>query len=149
VMSCPSSCERRRGALREAKRKLEEQRAANQAGESEEPEDWVESRAAALVELDAEEIVGRVQGRRGWLRAARDQLDERRRLEAKPVVRSRSERLWESERRLREELAVERAANAAYEAYRARGVMKDGRRFGGPPKPYVPPDARKRATTIR
>jgi transposase len=124
----------RRAALREAKRKLEEQRAAKQAGES------VESRAAALVELDAEEIVGRVQGRRGWLRAARDQLDERRRLEAKPVARSRSERLWESERRLCEELAVERAANAAYEAYRARGVMKDGRRFGGPPKPYVPPE---------
>ena len=31
------------------------------------------------------------------------------------------------------------AANAAYEDYRARGVMKDGRRFGGPPKPYEPP----------
>jgi hypothetical protein len=56
------------------------------------------------------------------------------------VARSRSERLWDSERRLREELAVERAANVAYEAYRARGVMKDGRRFGGPPKPYVAPE---------
>jgi hypothetical protein len=30
-------------------------------------------------------------------------------------------------------------ANAAYEAYRARGVMKNGRRFGAPPKPYQPP----------
>jgi hypothetical protein len=35
---------------------------------------------------------------------------------------------------------VERRANADYEAYRARGVMKDGRRFGGPPKPYQPPE---------
>jgi hypothetical protein len=42
--------------------------------------------------------------------------------------------------RLEEELEVERRANAEYEAYRARGVMKDGRRFGGPPKPYRPPD---------
>jgi transposase len=54
----------RRAALRDAKRKLEQRRAARTAGESEE---LVESRAAALVELDAEEIVGRVQGRRGWL----------------------------------------------------------------------------------
>ena len=30
-------------------------------------------------------------------------------------------------------------ANQAYEAYRARGRMKDGRRFGRPPDPYQPP----------
>ena len=30
-------------------------------------------------------------------------------------------------------------ANEAYEAYRARGVMNDGRRFGKPPTPYEPP----------
>ena len=30
-------------------------------------------------------------------------------------------------------------ANAAYEAYRARGRMKDGRRFGRPPDPFEPP----------
>jgi hypothetical protein len=40
---------------------------------------------------------------------------------------------------LEEELWTECQANAAYEAYRARGVMRDGRRFGGPPKPYEPP----------
>jgi hypothetical protein len=34
---------------------------------------------------------------------------------------------------------MECRANAAYEAYRARGVMKDGRRFGRPPDPYQPP----------
>jgi septal ring factor EnvC (AmiA/AmiB activator) len=42
--------------------------------------------------------------------------------------------------RLEQEHAAERQANAAYEAYRARGVMKDGRRFGSPPKPYEPPE---------
>ena len=38
-----------------------------------------------------------------------------------------------------EELWTECRANAAYEAYRAQGRMKDGRRFGSPPKPYMPP----------
>jgi transposase len=79
------------------------------------------------------------QGRRGWLREARRRLDEQRAQEAKPIPRSRSERLRESKRRLEEELAVEHRANDAYEAYRARGVMRDGRRFGAPPKPYEPP----------
>jgi hypothetical protein len=80
------------------------------------------------------------QGRRGWLREAKRRLDEKRAAEAKPIPRSRPERLRQSKRRLEEELAVECAANEAYEAYRARGVMKDGRRFGRPPDPYQPPD---------
>jgi hypothetical protein len=46
----------------------------------------------------------------------------------------------EAERRLSEELEIEQRANQIYEAYRERGVMKDGRRFGGPPKRYVPPE---------
>ena len=79
------------------------------------------------------------QGRRGWLREAKRRLDDKRAEEARPIPRSRSQRLKESRRRLEEELDVECRANAAYEAYRARGVMKDGRRFGGPPKPYTPP----------
>ena len=65
-----------------------------------------------------------------WLRDARRRLDEKRAAEPKPVPRSRPKRLKESKRRLEEELWVECEANAAYEAYRARGVMKDGRRFG-------------------
>src|SRR5271169_4244641 len=80
------------------------------------------------------------QGRRGWLRDAKRRLDEKRAAEAEPIGRSRPERLRQSKRRLEEDLAVECAANAAYEAYRARGVMKDGRRFGPSPKPYTPPD---------
>ncbi len=79
------------------------------------------------------------QGRRGWLRDAKRRLDEKRAAEARPIARSRPERLRESKLRLEEELAAERRANADYEAYRARGVMADGRRFGRPPDPYQPP----------
>jgi transposase len=79
------------------------------------------------------------QGRRGWLREAKRLLDAQRAEEARPIPRSRPERLNESKRRLEEEHDVECRANADYEAYRARGVMKDGRRFGRPPKPYQPP----------
>jgi transposase len=81
------------------------------------------------------------QGRRGWLREAKRRLDERRAEEARPIPRSRSERLKEGKRRLEAEHRVECDANAAYEAYRARGVMKDGRRFGRPPDPFQPPPA--------
>jgi transposase len=79
------------------------------------------------------------QGRRGWLREAKRRLDEERAAEARPIPRSRPERLKESKRRLEEEHEVECRTNAAYEAYRARGRMKDGRRFGRPANPYQPP----------
>jgi transposase len=79
------------------------------------------------------------QGRRGWLRDAKRRLDERRAAEARPVAKSRPAGLREGKRRLEEEHDVHCRANEAYEAYRARGVMKDGRRFGGPPTPYTPP----------
>jgi transposase len=79
------------------------------------------------------------QGRRGWLREAKRRLDAQRAEEALPIPASRPARLKESKRRLEQELDVECRANAAYEAYRARGRMKDGRRFGRPPDPYLPP----------
>ena len=79
------------------------------------------------------------QGRRGWLREAKRRLDDKRAAEAKPIPRSRPARVSQSKRRLEEELFVECQANATYEAYRARGVMKNGRRFGRPPDPYQPP----------
>jgi transposase len=79
------------------------------------------------------------QGRRGWLREAKRRLDDQRAEEARPIPASRPARLKEAKRRLDEELDVECRANAAYEAYRARGVMKDGRRFGRPPDAYQPP----------
>jgi transposase len=96
---------------------------------------------AVLGELRGDElpeIVARRQGREGWLRAARQRLDQQRAEQARPIPWSRPGRLREAKRRLEEELAVERDANAQYEAYRQRGVMTDGRRFGRPPNPRPP-----------
>ncbi len=128
--------EGRRSALAEAKRKLErDQNGSTQseaAGEAEAP--------GVKMELDPEVIVPRTQGREGWLREARRQLDEYRRREAKPIARSRPERLLEAERRLQQDLAVERQANEAYEYYRAHGRDSQGRRLSRPPKPYEPPE---------
>jgi len=78
-------------------------------------------------------------GRRAWLREAKKRLEQERAAEPEPVPNDRAKRLEVCERRLREEWQTESDANAAYEAYRARGVMKDGRPFGSPPKPYEPP----------
>ena len=88
-------------------------------------------------ELPAE--LSTAQGRRGWLREAKRRLDERRAEDARPIPKTRPERLKEGKRRLEEEHQVECDANADYEAYRARGVMKDGRRFGRPPNAFQPP----------
>jgi transposase len=79
------------------------------------------------------------EGRQRWLRAARQRLDRERAERGEAIPRARGERLVKAKARLEEELAVEQLANRAYEAYRAGGVMKDGRRFGAPPKPYAPP----------
>ena len=79
-------------------------------------------------------------GRRGWLREAKQRLEAERATDPQPVPRSRPERVKEAKRRLDEELFSEVRANQAYEAYRARGRMKDGRRFGRPPDPYTPPE---------
>jgi transposase len=86
--------------------------------------------------------VSRHNGRREWLREARRRLEERRVAEAKPVPRSREQRLKEAKGRLEEDLHVERRANAAYEAWRARGISADGahRMAPGTVKPYRPPD---------
>jgi transposase len=79
------------------------------------------------------------QGRRGWLREAKQRLEAERAANPQPVPRSRPKRVKEAKRRLDEELWTEVRANQAYEGYRARGRMKDGRRFGRPPDPYLPP----------
>jgi transposase len=80
------------------------------------------------------------QGRRGWLREAKQRLEAERAANAKPVPQSRPARVKEAKRRLEEELWVECRANEAYEAFRARGVDKTGRRLHhNLTKPYTPP----------
>jgi transposase len=85
------------------------------------------------------EGLARREGRREWLREAKRRLDAERAAAQEPVPRDRAERLQLCKRRLVKDWQSERQANRDYEAYRARGVMKDGRRFGSPPKPFQPP----------
>ena len=123
-----STAEGRRSAFKAAKERL-----AQKAGRGEEPE-------VARIELDPDRVAaGR--GRRGWQRTAHKELMRRREQEAKPIARSRAERLLESLDRLEENRQVEIGANAAYEAWhaerRAGGVP--GQKLGMPPKPVTPP----------
>jgi transposase len=100
----------------------------------------VEAGEEVPLELDADEIVGRGrQGRDAWLREGKRQLEQYRWDDPDPISRSRLERLLLAAGRLDQDLEVERRANEAYEAYRAQGRMKDGRRFGRPPNPHQPP----------
>src|SRR5881398_3362926 len=81
------------------------------------------------------------QGRRKWLREAKRRLEAERDAQPQPVPRSRPKRVKEAKRRLEEELFTEVRANEAYEAYRARDRMRNGRRLGAhsPPQPYTAP----------
>jgi transposase len=131
--------EGRRKALREAKDRLEREREQGQAPDpvaDDEP-------GEVVVELDPERFVTRPQGPRAWLREGRRALDAEREQQARPIPHERTDRLFEACRRLEEELDVEQASNAAYEAWRARGVAADGSRRMAPGmlKPYQPPVA--------
>jgi transposase len=91
------------------------------------------------------------EGRKKVLADAKRRLIERRAKEQRPIPRARTERLAEAKRRLEEEHQVHCGANAAYERWRETGRMKNGRRFGAPPKPYVPselPDGRINVTDL-
>src|SRR3954452_13908881 len=87
------------------------------------------------------EELSSAEGRRGWLREAKQRLEAERARSPQPVPRSRPKRVKEAKRRLEEELWTEVRANEAYEAYRSRDRMRNGRRLGthSPPKPYAPP----------
>ena len=130
--------EGRHAALKEAKQKLEADRAEKESAPSKAAAEPVAP--VVKIELDPEVIVARKDGRDAWLREARRQLDEHRRRQAKPIPRSRAERLLEAERRLQQDLEVERHANEAYEHYRAHGRDTQGRRLGRPAKPFKPPE---------
>jgi hypothetical protein len=91
-------------------------------------------------EFDEERIVARTQGREGWLREARRQLEQHRWQNPDRVPRQRIERLLLGAERLEVDLAAECRANEAYEQFKERRRALGGRRVGGPPKPYTPPD---------
>lgn len=124
--------EGRRAALAAARERLQAEREARQAA-GEQVVDRVE------LDLVVERFVTRPEGRKAWLREGRRVLDAQREQRARPVARGREERITEVKRRLDEELAFTHAANRCYEQHRATGRMSNGRRFGAPPHPYVPP----------
>jgi len=128
--------EGRREFFRQARDELRREEGASGSGE----EPGAEAVEEMRLELDAERIVARIQGREGWLREGKRQLERHRWENPDPIPRARIERLLLAAERLESDLEVERRSNQAYEAYRARGRMKDGRRFGGPPNPYTPTD---------
>jgi transposase len=113
--------EGRRQALREAKESLARER--DESREASPDEDQ-----RVTVELDPREFVTRPQGRRAWVREGRRALDAQREHEGRPIAKDRAERLFEACRRLEEELDVDHASHAAYDAWRARGIAADGSR---------------------
>lgn len=123
--------EGRRAALKAARERLQAEREA-QRDAGEEVVERIE------LDLDPDRFVTRPEGRRAWLREGRRALEQQREAQARPIPKSRSERLVEVKRRFDEELAFEHAANRAYERYRS-GRMRDGRRFSRPPDPWEAP----------
>src|SRR3954463_5236810 len=128
--------EGRRQALREAKERLARDRDRPADADADDDEDRVE------FELDPKQFVTRPQGCRAWLREGRRALEGQREREGRPVPGDRAERLFEACRRLEQELDADRAANAAYEHWRAHGVAADGSRRMAPGmvKPFKLPE---------
>ena len=89
--------------------------------------------------FDVQRIVDRDQGREGWTREGRRQLETERWQTATTIPRSRAQRLRDGASRLEDDQAAKSRGMRVYEAYRARGRMKDGRRFGRPPNPWQAP----------
>ena len=130
----------RREFLHNAKQRLQRGPADSLDPEGEQPREEPASGAMPEFEFDEERIVARTQGREGWLREARRQLERHRWRDPDPIRRARIERLLLAAERLEDELDAECRANTAYEEYKARRREEGGRRVGGPTKPYTPPE---------
>jgi len=123
------TAEGRRAFFAEAKRKAAEEQATQ--------------KPAALADVSEMAAVVRAaghQGREGWLREGRRQLEQRRQANQTPIPRSRSERLGLAKQRLEEELATDRRTNERYEHYRANARDRQGRELGALPKPFTLPE---------
>lgn len=118
------TAEGRRAFLRDAKRKREE---AQTAGSQ---------RSAGVAEMERKVRATSRQGRAGWLREGRRELEERRQAHPQPIPRSRALRLEMARRRLQEELETDQRTNAQYEYYRAHARDAQGRGLGVAPKTF-------------
>jgi transposase len=91
--------------------------------------------------FDGALIVARGQGREGWWREGRRQLEQRRWRSPDRVPRSREGRLLLAARRLEDERDAKLVSNRAYEEYRVTARDTQGRRLIKQPKPWTAPDA--------
>jgi hypothetical protein len=107
--------------------------------EGESPENPEPESDAVKLKLDARRIVARTQGREGWLREAKRQLEQHRWRQPDPIARSRAERLVLAAERLEAELDAECRGDEAYEHYRAAARDELGRHLSRPPNLYTPP----------
>jgi hypothetical protein len=128
--------EGRREFFRQAREKL-----ANTDNDRDQPSGTEPARDSApeACELDAERIVARGQGREGWVREARRQLETRRWQAPDPLPRGRVERLLLAAQRMEDDLDAQLAGNRAYEHYRATGRDTKGRHLGRRPNAWVAP----------
>jgi transposase len=129
------TAEGRRGALAEAKRRIEERKGRAISGE--EP--------VAELEMDLEPVVLgrrvlRRGGRREWFRVAHRELEAHRAREAAPIPRDREDRLFQARGRLEENHRVDLATNVDYERWRTSARDTLGRVMKGYSKPWVPPE---------
>jgi transposase len=95
---------------------------------------------AAEIDAAEDELYGEARGdelpegfrtsteRRARFREAKQQLEQERRANPKPVPRDRQKRLSECKKRLEEDLELERRVATEHEEWRARGIAKDGSR---------------------
>jgi transposase len=91
-------------------------------------------------EFDVQRIIANHQGRDGWTREGRRQVEQRRWQQREPIPRGREDRLLLAAQRLEEQRDAKLAANRAYENYRTNGRAKDGRKLGKRPNPWAPPE---------
>src|SRR5437588_2312652 len=126
--------ERRRQALAEAKRRLEERKGRP-----------IEECTIADPELDLEALVlGREVlrrgGRREWPRVARRELEAHRAQQAQPIPRDREDRLFQALDRFEQNHRIELAAHEDYECWRASARDTKGRVLRGNSKPFTAPE---------
>jgi transposase len=126
----------RREFFRQAREQLRSGRKERRL--TEEPE--ADASEEVELELEAERIVARVQGREGWLREAKRQLEQHRWRKPDPISRARRERLLLAAERLEADRDAEQRGNEAYEHFRVSARDRLGRRPGGRPNRYVPPE---------
>jgi transposase len=116
------------------------ERLRNDDADGEELGEEAEACEEVPLEFDAGRIVARTQGREGWLREGKRQLEQHRWRHPDPIPRSRPGRLLLAAERLEGDAEVERRANEAYEHYRATARDRLGRRVAGRTEPYRPPE---------